>query len=113
MNRVVSRGSVLIAAAVLAACAAKREEKEASAQQVGAPPPVEAKSVDKVAAGRTRETVTYIDLQRPAAPAFAPPAEIAIEMDAAVSAPAATATQEMRMASRNVAQPAPMLANPN
>src|SRR5688500_16223631 len=49
MNRVVSRGSVLIAAAVIAACAGKREESErdlavadenaTTAQDAAAPPP--------------------------------------------------------------------------
>jgi Ca-activated chloride channel family protein len=114
MNRVVSRGSLLIAAAVLAACAAKREETEVSAHQAGTapPPPVEARTADKVVDERTRQTVTYVDLQRPAAsPGFVPPPEMAIEMDAVASAPATQA--EMKMASGNFAPPAARLAMPN
>jgi Ca-activated chloride channel family protein len=49
MNRVVSRGSLLIAAAVLAACAAKREDKVVQPQpQYSPPPPVAAPEGTKV-----------------------------------------------------------------
>ncbi|GFE88812.1 vWA domain-containing protein [Steroidobacter agaridevorans] len=49
MNRVVSRGSLLIAAAVLAACAAKREEKQTVAEQVGNAEPIETRMLEEQA----------------------------------------------------------------
>lgn len=119
MNRVVSRGSVLIAAAVLAACAAKREEKDVSTAQVGTapPPPVQSQAADKVAAERTREDITYIDLQGPKA-VSAPAPEISMDMsvaDVITVAPAAPAARmEMKMASSGrYAPPAQMVAAPN
>lgn len=116
MNRVVSRGSVLIAAAVLAACAAKREEKDVSTEPVGSvpPPPVETRTVDKVADERTRETVTYIDLQGPKAVSVAAPEIAMMDMSVADAAPGAPARVEMKMASSGrYGPPAQMMAVPN
>ncbi|WP_116810838.1 vWA domain-containing protein [Steroidobacter cummioxidans] len=90
MNRVVSRGSLLIVAAVLAACAAKRDEKEVDTRLieeavVGAtradaansaqpqrlpPPPVAAPAADQL--GRARAEMKMVS-----AP-FAPPAQMAM-----------------------------------
>lgn len=106
MNRVVSRGSLLIAAAVLAACAAKREDQDILAQQVGnaTPVPVESRLVEEDVASATRA-----DAQNHAGPQ---------QLPMAVAAPAADqvgrANLEMKVASARFAPPVHMMlpANP-
>ena len=106
MNRVVSRGSLLIAAAVLAACAAKRDDQDVLAQQVGnaTPVPVESRLIEEDVASATRA-----DAQNHAEPQ---------QLPMAVAAPAADqvgrANLEMKVASARFAPPVHMMlpANP-
>jgi Ca-activated chloride channel family protein len=109
MNRVVSRGSLLIAAAVLAACAAKREDSDVAAQQVGnaSPQPVETRLIEEQVA-----SAVQADAAAPTEPqqqALAKPAA-AQELYRQVSA--AGAKGEMKIASSHFAPPPPMLAMP-
>ncbi len=110
MNRVVSRGSLLIAAAVLAACAAKREEKDVLAQQVGtvAPLPAETRKMEEVAAAPAA-TVVYVD---PQMQSVAPMAEFELDAGAPAIGRASRAQSEMKIASSNQAAVAPMFAMP-
>lgn len=108
MNRVVSRGSLLIAAAVLAACAAKREERDVAVPQVGeAQAPAETRLIEEELASAS-DAANAADLQRQIAPP--PVAAPAPEMYQSGRAKA-----ELKMASSYIAPPAqilPMPANP-
>lgn len=101
MNRLVSRGSLLIAAAVLAACAAKREERDIAVQQVGdAAAPAETRLIQE-------DVASSPELQRQ----VAPQPVAAPEMYESASS-AGRAKAEMKMASSHFAPPPPMLAMP-
>jgi Ca-activated chloride channel family protein len=110
MNRVVSRGSLLIAAAVLAACAAKREERDIAVQQVGdANAPIETRLIEEEVASATRaDAANSAELQRQQV-APMPAAAPEIYQSAAASG---RAKAEMKMASSGYAPPPPMLAMP-
>lgn len=110
MNRVVSRGSLLIAAAVLAACAAKREEKETVAEQVGeASQPMETRKIEEpVAAALPADAVP------PPPPQLEMPAPSQEMYQRVASADQlGRARAEMKMTSSSFAPPAPMMAMPN
>jgi Ca-activated chloride channel family protein len=102
MNRVVSKGSLLIAAAVLAACAAKLQEKEAVAEQVGNTAPIETRMLE--------EQVAAADAASPAQPLPAAPPEAYRQVPSADQLGRARA--EMKMASSGF-MPPPMVAMPN
>ena len=109
MNRVVSRGSLLIAAAVLAACAAKREDKAAVAEHVGdASAPVETRSIEEQVA-----SAMPADVAPPSGPqqqGVARPAAAEMERQAAAAGRLARARSEMKMVSSRFAPPPPMVA---
>lgn len=108
MNRVVSRGSVLIAAAVLAACAAKREERDVAAQQVGnaSPPPVETRLIEEQVA-----SAVQADAAAPTEPQQAL-AKSAAAQELYRQASSARARGELQVASSHFAPPPAMLAMP-
>jgi Ca-activated chloride channel family protein len=114
MNRVVSRGSVLIAAAVLAACAAKREEKDVVAQEVRkVPAPVEIPLIEEVAVAGAADAATYAEPQVQQALPTMPAARL--ELDQAANATVAQvgrAKSEMKMASSRYAPPPMAAPNP-
>nr|WP_298720311.1 VWA domain-containing protein [uncultured Steroidobacter sp.] len=109
MNRVVSRGSLLIAAAVLAACAAKREDQNILAQQVGnaTPVPIETRMVEQDAA-----SATSADAAVHAEPQQLPMAAAAPEMyqRAPAADQAGRANLAMKSVSMPFAPPAQMMA---
>ncbi|WP_129642187.1 vWA domain-containing protein [Peristeroidobacter agariperforans] len=111
MNRIVSRGSLLIAAAVLAACAAKREERDGTAQQVGdATAPVETRMIEEEVASASRADAAN-HAQPPPPQAMPAPAQEAYRQ--VISADQlGRAKAEMKMASSHFAPPPPMLAMP-
>lgn len=97
MNRVVSRGSLLIAAAVLAACAAQRDETAAGTEQV---------LEEQVASAMP------VDVAQPAGPqqpGVALPAAPESNRQATADQ-LGRASSEMKMTSSRFAPPAPMLA---
>ncbi|HEY5754585.1 MAG TPA: VWA domain-containing protein [Steroidobacter sp.] len=114
MNRVVSRGSVLIAAAVLAACAAKREEKDVVAQEVRkVHAPVETRMIEEAAVTGAADAAAYAEPQMQSLPVPPPVASPARDQGLASTNQVARATSEMKMASSRFAPPAPMMVAPN
>ena len=111
MNRVVSRGSVLIAAAVLAACAAKREEKAAVSEQVGhASAPMETRLVEEQVSTATRADTTSSAVPQSVAQ---PAAAQEMYRQSGSSDRLSRAEGEMKMASAPFAPPASMTMLPS
>ncbi|GFE81304.1 hypothetical protein GCM10011487_33040 [Steroidobacter agaridevorans] len=109
MNRVVSRGSLLIAAAVLAACAAKREEKQTVAEQVGNAEPIETRMLEEQAVASPADAA----IQAAPVPPAALPAPAQESYRQVTSADQLRRAEvQMKMASSAFAPPPPMQAMP-
>lgn len=111
MSRVVSRGSLLIAAAVLAACAAKREDNPAATPRPEysiprAEPVADAAKVEEAVVASETAQQGYIE---PQPQASAPPA---MHTRAIAHDRLARTEAEMKYASAPIAPPPPMMATP-
>jgi Ca-activated chloride channel family protein len=108
MNRVVGRGSVLIAAAVLAACAAKREDKIATPEpphhvQPAAPTESVVQVEESDASGLVQQSYPEPQRQMSPPPVAAPMNSTSVARDRMVRSEA-----EMKVASSRFAPPPPM-----